>query len=315
MQVDRRTLILASAAQLIGGSMGTSAAAAEQRPGHAGTPPPELNGWIRKAYANTRMGQMHYRYVDAIDESYKAPLVFFHPNPFSGLYFNYALEELGRDRRTIAFDTPGYGESSRPEKPATIEEIASVMAEALEDIGYGGAGGKVDVTGFHTGAYIAPELAAQRPDLIRRVVLSGVPFWEGDIREEKRRELLVDKPLTEDGANVTYEWKRWVGRRNPLIPLERAYELFTSAVVPGQHTWWAYYGVINYDARPRFKQIEAPVLLLNPAGESLAVTTREVLPLLKNGKLIERPDLPHQIYDIAVDAMGEIYREFLDTAA
>ncbi len=310
MQVGRRTLILASIAQMLG--TGTAASAQTLQPGNAGSPPPKLKGWIRKGYANSSIGQMHYRYVDAVNESGKTPLVFFHPNPFSSLYFNYALEELGRDRRTIAFDTPGYGESARPSKPATIEEIAAVMAEALEDMGYGGERGKVDVTGFHTGAYTASELAAARPDLVRRVVLSGVPFWEGDELEEYRRELLVDKPLTEDGAHATYEWNRWVGRRNPLMSLERAYELFTSAVKSGRYIWWAYYGVIEYNARPRFPKIEAPVLLINPAGESLAGPTRAVLPLLANGTLLEVPELPHQIYDIAVEPMGKIYREFLD---
>ena len=153
------------------------------------------------------------------------------------------------------------------------------------------------------------------PDLVRRVVLSGVPFWEGEELEQMRRELLVDKPLKEEPENVLYEWKRWVNNRNPLIPLERAYDLFASAVLPGRQIWWAYYGVVNYDARPRFKAMEAPTLLVNPAGEYLAVTTRAVLPLLKNGKLIEVPELPHQMYDIAVPQMGEIYRDFLDGTA
>lgn len=313
MSIDRRALMLASLAPLVG--LGGGAHAAEPAPGSNGSPPPPSRGLIRKGYAKSSIGQMHYRFVDPPADTGKAPLVFFHPNPFSGIYFNPSLEELGADRRTIAFDSPGYGESARPPKPATMEEVARYMAEALEDMGYGKGRGPVDVTGFHTGAYIASELAAARPDLVRRAVLSGVPFWEGEYREQRRKELLVDHPIAEDGSSVMYEWNRWVARRNPLLPMERAYEIFTSAVIPGVHIWWAYYGVINYQARPRFPLIKAPVLLLNPSGEALAVTTRAVLPLLANGKLIERPDLPHQIYDLAVAEVGRIYREFLDGAA
>ncbi|MCB2107461.1 MAG: alpha/beta hydrolase [Rhodobacteraceae bacterium] len=312
MDLNRRMLLGAS----VGQAIAAKAWAAEPavKPGSNGSSPPPLKGLIRKGYANSSIGQMHYHYVEPPQDTGKTPIVFFHPNPFSGIYFSYTLEELGKDRKAIAFDSPGYGESARPSKPATMEEVAAYMAEALEDMGYGN-GNKVDVSGFHTGAYIAPELAAARPDMVRRVVLSGVPFWEGELREEKRRDLLNEIILTEDGATVMHEWERWVAHRNPLIPLDRAYDLFVKSVTSGKYEWWAYYGVVNYDARPRFQQIEAPVLLLNPSGEALAATTRLVLPLLKNGKLIERPDLPHQIYDIAVPQMAEIYREFLDGPA
>ena len=152
MNIDRRKLILASIAQM---AMGTATEASAQSPesGSAGSLPPPLKGWVRKGYANSSIGQIHYRYVDALVDTGKPPIVFFRPNPFSGIYFDYSLEELGRDRRTIAFDTPGYGESARPEKPATIEEIAKIFAEALENMGYGAGAplGRIDVTGFHTG--------------------------------------------------------------------------------------------------------------------------------------------------------------------
>lgn len=313
MQVDRRALILASFAQAIG--VGTEAAGQTGAPGSAGTPPPKSKGLIRKAYARSSIGQMHYRFVNPPTDTGKTPVVFFHPNPFSGVYFDPTLEELGSDRKTIAFDSPGYGESARPAKPATMEEVAKYMAEALEDMGYGKNGRKVDVSGFHTGAYIAPELAAARPDLVRRVVLSGVPFWEGDLRESKRKELLVDHPVTEDGASVMNEWNRWVAHRNKMLPLDRAYAIFASAIVPGPYIWWAYDGVINYNARPRFPLVQAPVLLINPSGEALAVTTRLAAPLFKYGKLMEVPELPHQIFDLAVPQVGRMYRDFLDAPA
>lgn len=309
MEFDRRAAILTAIAGLI--SEGASAQTAGAREGSAGSAPPPSKGLIRKAYAKSRIGQIHYRYVDPPTDTGKPPVVFFHPNPFSGIYFNPTLEELGRDRRAIAFDSPGYGESARPAKPATMEEVGQIFIDALTDMGYG-AGKKVDVSGFHTGAYIAPEIAAAKPDLVRKVVISGVPFWEGETREAKRKELLGEHPVTEDGASVMYEWKRWVAGRNKLLPLERAYEIFTSAVIAGERIWWAYYGVVNYDARPRFQQVEAPVLMINPSGEALAVTTRLAAPLFKKGKLLEVPELPHQIYDLAVPQVGKMYREFLD---
>lgn len=72
------------------------------------------------------------------------------------------------------------------------------------------------------------------------------------------------------------------------------------------------FAAVNYDARPRFAATRQPTLLVNPNGEFLAVTTRRALPLLQDGKLLEVPHLPHQMYDLAVDAVGKIYRDFLD---
>jgi pimeloyl-ACP methyl ester carboxylesterase len=309
---SRREFVAGSVSTAIMAEAAWAAAAPQAQGKYRGSPPPLLRGTVKKAYVDSTWGQMHYRYASPTGRAKRTPVVFFHPNPFSGVYFVYTLEELGRDRMAIAFDTPGYGESARPPSPQPMERLAESFAVALENMGYGRGRGKVDVSGFHTGAYIASELAAQRPDLVRRVVLSGVPFWENELRESKRRELLVDEPLTEDGAFVMKEWKIWAAGRNKMLPLTRGHEFFLEAVVPGQHIWWAYHAVVNYDARPRYGLIEQPVLLVNPSGEELAATTRLVQPLLKNCRVVEAPELPHQIYDLAVDAVGEIYREFLD---
>jgi pimeloyl-ACP methyl ester carboxylesterase len=307
--MNRRQILLASAATALAGSTAAKIDPAEFK----GSSPPPLRGTLRKGYVDSTWGQMHYRIVTPPRTSAHHPIVFFHPNPFSAAYFNYTLEELGRDRVAIAFDSPGYGESARPPEPQRMEPLTASFALALENLGFGRHGkGQVDVSGFHTGAYIASELAAQRPDLVRRVVLSGVPFWEGELRESKRRDLLVDKPLTEDGAFVKLEWETWAERRDKLIPIERGLELVTQAIIPGEQIWWAYYSVVNYDARPRFEAIRQPVLLVIPSGEALAVTTRAVAPLLQHGQVLELPQLPHQIFDLAVGAVGVIYREFLD---
>ena len=55
--------------------------------------------------------------------------------------------------------------------------LAGAAADTLEALGYGADGeGAVDVIGYHTGTFIAAELAIVRPDLVRRLVLPGIPF-------------------------------------------------------------------------------------------------------------------------------------------
>ncbi len=119
-------------------------------------------------------------------EGDKTPVALFHQNPKSAEEYRPLTERVGRDRLAIAFDTPGYGESERPDEPQNMVRLAGAMVDALEALGYGDSGkGKVDVFGFHTGVFIASELAVQRPDLVRRVVLSGIAYYPQKYRDER----------------------------------------------------------------------------------------------------------------------------------
>lgn len=276
-------------------------------------PPGPLKGLTRGAYADVPTGQIHMQIVEPQTDTGKTPFVIFHPNPYSGLYFSYLLEDLGRDRVAIAPDTPGYGNSTKPKKPLSMTEIGEVMAAALEGMGYGAGGkGKVDVSGYHTGAYIASELAAARPDLVRRVVLIGVPFWRGEELEQQSNELMKPKPIDEEGKILEEKWRFAVKGRNPDIPLDRAYNLFVESLKSGSDVWWAYNAVLGWPAAERFEAITQPVLLLNTHG-GLREETRAVLPHLRNGRIIEEPGLTHGIFDVGAPVLGTHLRAYLDS--
>ena len=101
-------------------------------------------------------------------------------------------------RRVMAMDTPGYGRSDPPPEPQPMIELAGTAADALDALGYGANGqGAVDVIGYHTGTFIASELAVIRPDLVRRLVL--VPNTHGNLQENSRAaaQLLPDVRVVE----------------------------------------------------------------------------------------------------------------------
>ena len=274
--------------------------------------PGALKGQASGAYANLSTGQIHMQTAVPDVCTGKTPFFIFHPNPYSGLYFSYLLEELGQDRVAIAPDTPGYGNSTKPAAPLSMKELGQVMAEALEGLDYGENGkGTVDVSGYHTGAYIASELAATRPDLVRRVVLIGVPFWEGEELEKQSKELLKPKLVDEEGTILPDKWRFAVNGRNPDVPLDRAYNLFVESLKSGSDVWWAYNAVLGFPAAERFEAIAQPVLLLNTHG-GLREETRAVLPHLQNGRIIEEPGLTHGIFDVGAPVLGRHLRAFLD---
>ena len=292
--------------------IGVPVLAAEREHGALAVAPGALQGLTRGAYADAPTGQIHIQVVTPEKGSDMTPFVIFHPNPYSGVYFSYLLEELGRDRVALAPDTPGYGNSTKPPTPLSMSEIGVAMATAIENLGYGEGGkGQVDVSGYHTGAYIAVELAAARPDLVRRVVLIGVPFWQGEELAKQRVELTKPKPIDEAGKILEDKWRFAITGRNPLIPLDRAYDLFVESLQSGSDVGWAYTAVLGFDAEARFAAMTQPVLLLNTHG-GLKEETRAVLPYLKNGRIIEEPSLTHGIFDVGAPVLGRHLRAFLD---
>ena len=188
----------------------------------------------QRGYVNGRFGQIHYHraWPDA-EGNGKTPLAFFHQNHKSAFEYDMLLREMGRDRESLAFDTPGYGSSDGPPYVPTMADFAGSMADALDGLGFGANGkGAVDVFGLHTGVLIATELALTRPDLVRRIVMSGVPYRSPERRREILESLPRDRKLTEDGAWIKDRWKVLVADRSKDVPLERAARVFAEAIRP-----------------------------------------------------------------------------------
>lgn len=81
------------------------------------------------------------------------------------------LAELGRDRRAIAPDLKGLGESA-PRPPYDIPTLISELAALAQ----GEIDGRFDVVGHDWGGSLAIALALTRPDLVRRLVVINAPF-------------------------------------------------------------------------------------------------------------------------------------------
>jgi len=93
-----------------------------------------------------------------------------------------ALHGWGRDRRdlehlagsgsTLLVDLPGHGASPAPTEPWGARQYAACLAEAIEDYGRG----PVVIVGHSFGGRVGVCLAAQRPDLVCALAISGTPL-------------------------------------------------------------------------------------------------------------------------------------------
>ncbi len=77
------------------------------------------------------------------------------------------VRELADEHEVIAFDLPGTGRSARPRWPLRMPQLAEVVTDLLDELGYE----ELDVLGYSLGGIVAQELAHRAPARIRRLVL------------------------------------------------------------------------------------------------------------------------------------------------
>lgn len=276
----------------------------------------ETSVTYKKGYVDGRYGQIHYHSAQpANGVGDKTPIVLFHQNPKSAEEYRPLLEVLGRDRLALAFDTPGYGESDRPDAPPNMAGIAGAMEDALVAMGYGDGGlGPVDVYGFHTGVYIASELAIIRPDLVRRVIMSGIAYRDAETRADILANLPTDKSLPEDGTFIMNRWYLIVIKRAEGVSLERAAKVFLEDIHSLDKSWFAYNAVWTYAPEERFPLVKQPILVLQPHEMLLDETLKARNELMPDADLIELPDITDDVFDTGAEDIGSAMTTWLDSA-
>ena len=119
---------------------------------------------ITKAYARTARGQLHY--AEAGDG---APLLLMGETPRGWRTFERLIPLLARNRRVIALDLPGLGDSHPLPEPMSVAAMAACVADFIAALSLP----RADVFGMHTGNKIAAALAADWPERVDRLVLAG----------------------------------------------------------------------------------------------------------------------------------------------
>ena len=96
------------------------------------------------------------------------PLLQIHGSAFGHRNFGKLTPLCAADFAVIDFDLPGYGESRGEPRPGGMEGIADMVAELIEALPFD----RVNLHGTSFGAMIGLTLAAKRPELIDKLVLS-----------------------------------------------------------------------------------------------------------------------------------------------
>lgn len=268
---------------------------------------------IRRHYVDGRYGQLHLREAGAATGEANRPVLLLHQNPSTSFEYEPLMRALATDRRVIAFDTPGYGNSDGPSAPLSMEGYAAAMAESLEAVGLG-RDNPFDIYGFHTGSLLAIEMALARPDAVRQIALTGIPMRSAAERAELLAKAQKQPVLDEEGAvaltMAKQLWQYVVAQRTPGIPLQHQAALWLDKFRAFDRSSWAYVGVWGYDYA-RLQTVRQPALLIQPA-EVIRDVSLDAVRVIPNHTITELPQYHRDVLDIpeAVEAIAAAMRDF-----
>ncbi len=164
--------------------------------------------------------------------------------------------EFEGSKRVVSLDFPGHGESGRPPEPWGVPEYAAMTAALIERLSLA----PCDIVAHSFGARVAIYLAGERPELVRRLVLTGAAG--------------IKKPQS-GGASARR--RLYKGLRGAMDAAERT-RLFGSLPERGREALVQRFGspdyraldpemrktfvkVISLDLSDRLPRIQAPTLL------------------------------------------------------
>jgi pimeloyl-ACP methyl ester carboxylesterase len=100
------------------------------------------------------------------------PLLLLHGGLGSIDMFGPVLPMLARTRQIIAVDLHGHGRTALGDREISLVDMGDDLAIVLKELGFG----QVDVMGYSMGGGVAFRLAAQHPEMVRRLAIVSAGF-------------------------------------------------------------------------------------------------------------------------------------------
>jgi pimeloyl-ACP methyl ester carboxylesterase len=257
---------------------------------------------LRRLYAPSPFGQTHVMRAGPA-RSRRTPLVLLHLLPFSGVWWR-PLQLAMADRPTFAVDLAGCGGSDPPPAPPPLADYAEAVLTALDGLGLK----RVDLAGYHTGAAVAADIAARRPERVRRLVLAGIPLFDA-AENAARAATLAPRDYGAPGVLAA----RWDQVRTwfPALPLERQLELFAESLRIGANGHWPVKAILDWDMESAMKGIRAPTLV-PVLDESLKANTIAAAALIVGAQRLDLPGFGEDAFDVRSGEIAQRIAAFLD---
>lgn len=249
---------------------------------------------IRKDYAGTPAGQIHYRHVPG--PAACTPLVFLHRTPASSATFEPMMTAMTGDRPLCAFDTPGFGGSFDPVGFPVITDYRDWLAAAIDDAGID----RFHIYGHHTGTHIATELAALWPDRVQSLMLNGMAYLTDAEREAFKSMVGPAQAPDPEGAYLAPLWTL-IRSLFPVWDPELVHREFIGALRSSRGRDQGFRAIWDQDFVAVLKRVRCPLLAVSASDDFF-------LPFL------ERVKSSHPLARTVVQNSAKVASPELDTA-
>ncbi|MSO65225.1 MAG: alpha/beta hydrolase [Alphaproteobacteria bacterium] len=260
---------------------------------------------VRRDYVGGRYGQVHYR-VALPKQATRRPLLCLHSTGFSGRMFALLMAELARERVVLAMDSPGFGESDPPATPPTVADLAAAHIDFLHAVGIG----EVDVLSYHGGTKTAVEMALQRPQQVKRLLLTGVPL-ANEAERTRARAAFLRPDFTYDGSFLQRRWGFSATWRKPDVPLICVQKSVAETLRPGFRAWWGARANFDYRLEQMVPRLTQPHRVLNP-DDDLTQQTQRIQAHLTHGDYVDLPQWAHFRLDTRTAEFAGYVRDYFD---
>lgn len=250
---------------------------------------------------------MHQVDVDGLRIAYRRAgtgpvLVMLHGAPTDSRTWQWMIPDLSRDHTVIAWDAPGFGESSDIDDSWRAPQFADALASFITALDLDD---RPHIVGHSFGTMVALSLFRRHRAVPASLVLiGGYAGWAGSLPpEEVARRLEMFISMGEIGD--AFDPKSYPGLFTELIPPDREAALATMMrenVRPATVRAAGYIGA-ETDLRPVLPTVDVPTLILHGAADArsplanaealhAAISTSQlvVLPTLGHGCVVEDPE-------------------------
>ena len=258
--------------------------------------------------------------VDGIRIAYRRagagpPLVMLHGAPTDSRTWQWMIPDLSRDHTVIAWDAPGFGQSSDIDDSWRAAQFADALAAFIAALDLE----RPHVVGHSFGTMVALSFFERHPAIPASLVLVGAyAGWAGSLPPaEVARRLDMFLGIAELGD--AFDPKSYPGLFSDLIPADRDQALVSMMRenIRRATVRAAGYTAAETDLRPVLSTIDVPTLLLHGAADARsALANAEALhAAISTSQLVVLPKLGHACVVEAPEACTAEIRRFIKTVS
>jgi haloalkane dehalogenase len=228
---------------------------------------------MRFGYVDVAGGQVHFRQCGSA-----GPWLFLlHQTPLSSRIYERVLPLLGSSFQAVAFDTPGYGQSTALDGLPTVDGYATRLLQAIDAF----TDGSFAIAGIATGSAVALEIVRLSGKRVTHAVFSSMPLLSTK-RMAHFAGTLGQPEVMSDGSHLMQLWQSRLRTLGGSDIVQTMMSVSETLRVYDRYNW-GQQAVARHDVRGALTAVPCPMLFLSAEHDNLAPETREAASLALHG--------------------------------